>query len=65
MKEILEIILLVVGIVCLASCLVNSILLTIDTSRTIKRCKELDKEIQEKLKEMSEDCKKLSENTIK
>lgn len=65
MKELLEIIVLILGVICLASCLINSILLTIDTLKTIKKCKELDKEIQEKLKEMSEDCKKLSENTTK
>ena len=65
MKETLEIILLIVAILGLAACLVNSILLTIDSWKTVKYYKNLHKEYEKTLESMREDCKKLSENTTK
>lgn len=65
MKETLEIILLVVAIVGLTVCLINSILLTIDSWKTVKYYKNLHKEYEKTLASMREDCKKLSENTTK
>lgn len=65
MKDILELAILIIGSMCLFVCLINSIFLTIDTMKTIKNCKKLDKEIKKELQRLSEDCKNLSENTTK
>lgn len=65
MKDILELTILIIGSMCLFVCLINSVLLTIDTMKTIKNCKKLDKEIKKELQRLSEDCKNLSENTTK
>lgn len=65
MKDILEIILLVVAILGLTACLINSILLTIDSWKTVKYYKNLHKEYEKTLESIKEDCKNLSENTTK
>lgn len=60
--NILEALVLILSFIGLVCCLINSIMITIDLKRTIKRNKILDEEIQKELKKLAEDTKNLTEN---
>lgn len=60
--DILEALVLILSFIGLICCLINSIMITIDLKRTIKRNKILDEEIQKELKKLAEDTKNLTEN---
>lgn len=65
MKEILEILILMLAMACLTLCIVNAITLLIKMIRDIQFTNRMDKSLKSMLKRIEEDCEKLSENTMK